>query len=284
MDRDDLLVPEDDAAAFEPQIPVVNKNTAQDAESFWERLIRETEEEDAAALAGGRVIAAPDGDAASPEESSLEERYEKLMAVIANKPSHREMLLRVLALCREEQDFAAVEKTIAGYPEFPAAGQNPYRLISFLIDGGGLEEIAVDGEGEPVTLEQTIGLTEDEADDLVEAYRLQTTEVGRLVAEEHTVTRRMDDLFSLFSDRASFYTELLDFCKQPRTFKDIEALFKGRDLSGLRTLHPESGLAIKPTVFIDNMEKAGAIVWKKDGWVLTEGGGAYLETIMRGSM
>ena len=284
VDQEELFAPEGDTPEYEPHIPIVNKDAAQEAASFWGRLIQETEAEDAIALAGGAVITAADEAGDQEVELTTEERYEKLMAVVANKPSHREILLRVLALCCEEQDFAVVEGTISKYPEYPSTGQNPYRLIKFLIDGGGLKEVAVDEVGEPVTFERTVGLTIDEADDLIESYRLRTTEVGRLVAENHTVTRRMNDLFSLFSDRASFYTELLDFCKQPRKFKDIEALFKGRDLSGLRTLHPESGLAIKPTVFVDNMEKAGAIVWKKDGWVLTEGGGEYLEAILRGSM
>lgn len=284
MEQDDLLVPAGVREnEFEVQVPVVNKDAARDAESFWARLMRETDEADAVALAGGIVIAEPATDDAGEAnaEPTFAERYERLMAVVANRPSHREILLRVLTLCCDEQDFSVVEEAIAGYPEFPGAGQNPYRLITFLVEGGGLEEVAVDAEGEPVTLERTVGLTEDEADDLVASIRLRATEVGRAVADDHTVGRRMDDLLSMFSDRATYYTEVLDFCKEPRRFQDIEALFKGRDLSGLRTLHPESGLAIKPTVFIDNMEKAGAIVWKKDGWVLTEGGGAYLESILR---
>lgn len=283
MERDELFVPEDDMQAFEPHVPVVNKATAADAETFWERIIRETEEEDARALAGGAIVEAS-ADAETDDGLSFEERYERLMKVIANKPSHREILLRTLGLCCEDQSFEAVEQAIASYPEFPAAGQNPFRLITFLIDGGGLEQIAVDAEGAAITPQRTAGMTEDEADDLIAGFRLRTTEVGRQVAEDHSVKHRMDDLFSMLSDRVPSYTELLEFCREPRAFKDIESLFAGRDLSGLRTLHPESGLAIKPSVFVDNMEKAGALVWKKDGWVLTEEGGKYLETIMRGSM
>lgn len=282
MDRDELFVPENTPEAYEPQTPVVNKSN-EDYDRFWNQLMEEADEADRIALEGGRVIEAPvEEDAAEP--LPFEERYERLMAVVANKPSHREILLRILTTCIDVQPLDAMEAAIEAYPEFPAAGQNPFRLITFLIDGGGLDLIEMDAEGNPIDFEQKLGLTEDEADDLVAGFSLRSTDVGRQVAEDHTTRRRMDDLFSLFSDRASYYTELLEFCKQPRAFKDIEALFQGRDLSGLRTLHPESGLAIKPSVFVDNMEKAGAIVWGKDGWILTEGGGAYLESILRGSM
>lgn len=283
MVADDLFMPEDTPETFEPLVPAVH-DSRQEAEDFWTRLIRESDEEDALALAGGAVYSASDGAVSNDEESSLEERYERLMAVVSNKPSHREMLLRTLSLCLEPQAFAAVEGAIQEFPEFPGADQNPYRLITYLVEGGGLEAIEVDAEGVVVDAARKAELTADEVDDLIADTLLQTTEVGRQVAADHTIERRLNDLFSFFSDRASYYTELLDFCKQPRTFKDIEALFGGRDLSGLRTLHPESGLAIKPTVFIDNMEKAGAIVWKRDGWVLTKEGGAYLESILHGSM
>lgn len=282
MDRDELFVPESTPEAYEPQTPVVDKSN-EDYERFWNQLIEEADEADRIALEGGRIIEAPVEEDVV-ESLPFEERYERLMAVVANKPSHREILLRILATCIEVQPLDAMEAAIEAYPEFPAAGQNPFRLITFLVDGGGLDLIAMDAEGSPIDFERKIGLTEDEADDLVAGFSLRTTDVGHQVAEDHTTHRRMDDLFTLLSDRVSYYTELLEFCKQPRTFKDIEALFQGRDLSGLRTLHPESGLAIKPSVFVDNMEKAGAIVWGKDGWILTEGGGAYLESIVRGSM
>ena len=90
----------------------------------------------------------------------------------------------------------------------------------------------------------------------------------------------MRDLFSIFADRTSFYTQIMELCKEPRKFADIESLFAGKDLSAIKTLHPESGLAIKPTVFVDNLEKAGAIAWK-DGWMITKEGRTFLEAITK---
>ena len=285
MADEELFVPEDSPEAYEPMVPVVHKSH-QDYDDFWSRLLAEADEADALALAGGAVYPDPAEEAAAEDapQPSFEERYEKLMDVVSNKPSHREILLRTLSLCTTDQEFGAVEAAIQEYPEYPAAGQNPFRLITYLVEGGGLEQYACDSEGAEIDAARKAGLTEDEVDDLTAAFMLRATDVGRKVAEDHTTERRLTDLYKMFTDRASYYTELLDFCKQPRTFKDIEALFSGRDLASLRTLHPESGLAIKPSVFIDHMEKAGAIVWQKDGWVLTKEGGAYLETILHGSV
>lgn len=282
MDTEELFVPEGSPEAYEPQVPVVNKSH-QEYNDFWNTLMEEAARADRLALEGGAVYP-PAEEEEAEEPAPFAERYERLMTVVTNKPSHREILLRTLALCATNQEFGAVEEAIMGYPEYPAAGQNPYRLITYLVEGGGLEQLACDEEGAVIGAARRAGLTEDEVDDLVHHFTLRATDVGRKVAEDHSTERRLNDLYRLFDDRASYYTELMDFCKQPRTFKDIEALFSGRDLASLRTLHPESGLAIKPTVFIDHMEKAGAIVWQKDGWVLTKEGGAYLETILHGSV
>lgn len=309
--------------AYEARVQTVKKSQ-KECESFWERLVRESEQADLAIIsktkladsAGAPSNVRPDGaaalgacvgvgavDAIEPEPSSgsdssidfdsesnpaielsFEEKYEALMGVVSNKPTHREILIRVLSFCVEEKEFGVVEDAIQAYPEYPAAGQNPYRLIKYLIDGYGLDCLEIDSEGAVITPERKAELTEDELDDLIACFHLKTTEVGKKLSEDLSPHRRLTDLFSLFSDRRQFYTDLLSFCKEPRRFKDIEQLFAGRDLSGLQTLHPESGLAIKPTVFVDNMEKAGAIVWKKDGWILTKEGEAFLEAIAHGSM
>lgn len=271
---------EDATNAYTPQVPVTKRSEG-GSEDLWARLLSEAEEADRAALQG-EPFHAPEAEAAEP--APFEERYEKLMGVVSNKPSHREMLLRTLAFCTEERPFPLVEETIAGYPEFEVADQNPYRLIMYLVDGGGLEMFEVDADGAHIETARKEGLTEDEIDDMIAGYALASTDVGTKLAEDLSTERRLNDLFSMFSDRASHYLDLLDFCKDPRTFKDIEKLFAGRDLSALKTLHPESGLAIKPTVFVDNMEKAGAIVWKGNRWVITKEGEAFLELISRSGL
>lgn len=295
----------DGIETFEPQVQKTKKSW-QEREGFWEKLVAESERADALMCASSvrstETCAPEEGDVPGEDgsafescldceaggvdetfepEESFEKRYERLLGVVNNKPSHREILLRVLSFCAQEREFGVVEDVIQTYPEYPMSGQNPYRLIKYLIDGGGLDYLEIDFEGNVITLERKAGLSEDEIDDLTDCFHVKTTEVGAKLAEDYSPKRRLSDLFSLFGDRKPFYTELLDFCKEPRSYKDIEALFAGRDLSGVRTLHPESGLAIKPSVFVDNMEKAGAIVWNGDGWSLTKEGRSYLESIVR---
>lgn len=286
-----------DEEAYQPRVQVTKKSQ-QEYEGFWDKLVSEGERAEHVLLYGNvdceGQTECPEGvacgdegasiDPAPEEELSFDERYEKLLNVVSNKPTHREILIRTLSFCQEQREFGVVEDAIQAYPEFPFADQNPYRLVTYLVEGGGLEVLEVDHEGLVIEEDRKVGLSEDELDDLIESFHLKTTEVGEKLANDLSPRRRLADIFSLFSDRVSFYTELLNFCKEPRKFKDIEKLFAGRDLSGLRTLHPESGLAIKPTVLVDNMEKAGALVWKKEGWILTKEGEAYLESIARASM
>lgn len=272
------------------------RKTNEEFEAFWAHLAEESEtvrgnhdqrtelyaENDISASPSKAEIgsdAKSDTEGEIPAEPSFEQRYQTLLDVINNKPSHSEILRRILAFCRERKDFTEVEDKVQTYPEYSNAGQNPFRLITYLLDGDGLDLLELDEAGNELTDEQKTGLTEDEIDDLIDTYALETTEVGRAVADDLAPERRLDQIFGFFSDRRPLFTELLEFCRQPRSFKEIEKLFAGRDFSAIKTLHPESGLAVKPTVFVDNMEKSGGLVWK-DGWIITKEGEEYLKAFL----
>ena len=253
---------------YTPLVETVH-HSAKEADDFWARL-----EAEAQAAAATPVLWTP----APKEERPYEERRAKLLDIISNRPSHRELLIRILSTCVEQKEFSRVEAEIQTFPEYEYAGQNPYRLISYLLDGEGLDLLEIGFDGLPLTDEIKTGLTEDEIDDLIDVYHLKTTALGNDILADLAPERRMRDLFSIFTDRTSFYTQIMELCREPRKFTDIEALFNGVDLSSIRTLHPESGLAIKPSVFVDNLEKAGAIAWN-NGWTLTKEGSAYLKAM-----
>lgn len=267
-------------------------------ESFWAKMVEESNEETGASTTTsiktstemlGEIEAEETDDIAEAEagnaeeqlpEPTFEQRYEKLMEVVNNKPSHTEILRKILIYCEERRDFTRVEEKIQTYSEYPNTGQNPYRLIKYLIDGEGLSLLELDEDENILADEKKEGLTEDEIDDLILSYALETTEVGKAVKDNFAPKRRLNYIFEFFNDRQSIFSDLLQFCREPRSFKEIETLLSGKNLSSIKTLHPESGIAIKPTVFVDNMEKAGGIVWK-DGWVITKEGEEFLKEFLK---
>lgn len=267
-------------------------------ERFWDELDAEVRAHEAAentrktssgavAAAGAAtaVDAVPevDGEAAldleaeSAPELTFEQRCERVRATVAEgRSSHREILRKILEFCRQQRELGEVERAVQGFPEFAYAAQNPYRLIIYLVDCGGLEQRELDEQGAIVTPERKEGLAEDEVDDLVLTYAFETTDAGRVVADELAPKGRLNKLLSAMPERAQTYLDVLEFCRQPQPFDAIDKLLGARDFSAMKSLNTGSSVALKPSVFVDKLERAGGIVWK-DGWVLTDAGRAYLE-------
>lgn len=244
---------------------------SEEFETFWEELARD--EGDAAGAANLR----PSGNAKT--EEGFSSTCEALRRVMENKPLQRESLYRVLVLCQERKAVEDVERTIEGYPEFPLIMQPAYRLIRFLIDGGGLRRLEIDSAGLVVSEERKTGLSADGIDDLVEAYMLETTDVGRAIACEYAPMRRMRRLFEKFPDRVGIYADLLELCCEPCTYADVEKLIPKERVEGLRTLNYEPGCLMKPSVFVDNLESSGALVWMDHRWHTTSEGKLVLRRL-----
>ena len=134
-----------------------------------------------------------------------------------------------------------------------------------------------DEDGNVVAPEQKEGLTEDEIDDLVAAFSFKTTEVGSYFVEYNRPSARLVDLMHLAPERSDTYIELLEFVDgDARTYPQIEALLSGRPV--LETVIDGHRETMQPSVFVDKLERAGALVWK-DGWTLTEEGREFLQDL-----
>ena len=222
----------------------------------------------------------------SPEEleelkkKQFEETCQRIREALNKRPAHKEILRRILVFCRTAQPFDVVEDEIQTFPEFEHSGQNPFRFNKYLLDCGGLILLDLDEEGNLITEEQKAGKTVDEIDDMIFSFALETTEAGNAVAEEHDPTKRLETTFRLFGDRKHIFTELLNFCKQPHNYFDIEKHFAGWDFTGLKTTSLEKSISLKPSVFVVNMEEAGGIVWKNNSWMITKEGEAMLEKLL----
>lgn len=242
--------------------------------------------EDGRTIDGIDAIAARDMERAAMEEElasqapedelTFDEKVEQCMKTVMRSNRFREILRKTLVFCLTRRPLPEVEDEIQTYPEYKAAAQNPYRLIKFLVDNYGLDMLDIDEDGEVVTPERKVGLTEDEIDDLVVEFQLETTEVGEEVARRLEPESRIATLLREFPVRLGSYRDVMNFCREPKTMKEINKLFENVDLKALGTMHSDDTIAIQPSVFVDKLEKAGAMYW--DGkWKLTAEGRAFLK-------
>jgi hypothetical protein len=238
-------------------------------------LETDVDEQTLATPASGEIEPEP-----GPAALTFEERFDKVSSAVLKQPLHREILYRTLLFCKQQRDLPDVEAEIATYPEFAHAAQNQYRLITFLVDAGGLDRLELDEDGAAVTPERTEGLTENEIDDLVVSYALITTDAGAAVADALDPKRRIFEIFGLDPAYEDTYVELLEFCEEPRKIADIDALLKDRSV--LAFGRTASTQAIKPSFFVDQLERGGGIVWK-NGWVISDEGREIL-AVMRKEM
>ena len=212
-------------------------------------------------------------DCETQPERPFEERLYDLERAVVRQPLHREILYRTLAFCETGRLLREVEEEIESYPEFQHAVQDQYHLALVLERAGGLERIELDEDGEVVTADRKAGLSEDEVDDLVYDVRFETTELGREFVSRHTPKARLEELLDLVPARRSTYVEVLEFCEEPRSYDEVKKLLEGRDV--LHAGEDGTRQPIQPSVFLDKLERAGAVVW--DGaWRLTEGGKDFL--------
>lgn len=240
-------------------------------------------DDDAVAREAARLMAKDQSvlEQATEVEETVSEplTHEEQVAVIVklmDNPRFREIYYAILDYCQEQRRLGDVETLVGQQPEFEHCGQNQYRLIINLEDAGALDRIELDEQGTCVTEEMKEGLTEDEIDDLVFDYAFIDTEAGREVRNQMKPEKRMDDLMNMFPKRAQTYCRVLDFCKQPRTFQEINSLLKGADVLSTGSANTITNVPLQPSVFIDQLERSGALVWK-GSWNVTEGGRRYLE-------
>ena len=199
---------------------------------------------------------------------------------VGSQNALREALYKTLAFCQQPHEFTEVEDFIAQTDEFVYSHimQTPFAMIQMLVDAGGLAQTPLDSEGSPIADKQLANLSEDEADDLISTYRIQTTDAGvetvRLLAPE----RRIEAQLSLRPHRRDTYFAVLDFCMQPRKFPEIEALFK--NVPGLSQDIVADHHKLSPDFYVDKLDKAGALVWR-GAWVATDAGKRMLQAHKR---
>ena len=218
-------------------------------------------------------------DCERPADRTFDERVADIRRMM-DTPRFREIYFAILDFCLERRTLGQVELLVGARPEFEYCGQNQYRLIANLEDAGALERTELDEDGCAVTEDRKEGLTEDEIDDLVVEYAFDTSDAGRVVCDEMQPAKRMKKLMDLFPQRVKAYCQVLEFCKTPRSFKEIDALLKGSEVLKSGSANTITNIPLQPSVFIEQLERSGGLVWK-GSWNITEGGRNCLESVQK---
>ena len=230
-------------------------------------------------------VASLDAEATNEEETfddfsneiTFEEAVQALTETVNKAPLHREIFLKVLNLCTKQHSLTEVEQAIQEYPEFPSVAQSPYSLVRTLVHAGGLAWLELGNNGRPLTLADKEGLTSDEIEDITYGYAVITTPVGEQVADDLAPAKRLRSLIDYMPQRLSAYVDVLNFCRESRSFKEVEAFLRAR---GGNTLVAKTGSQpLNPSFFVDSLERAGGLVWN-NGWQITPGGLELLKTLV----
>lgn len=86
---------------------------------------------------------------------------------------------KALGFCTQQRSFSEVEAEIATYPEFRYVEYSQAAILDILVQVGALEKRNLDKSGGIVPVARLRALSEDDRDDLVVAYALETTEAGK---------------------------------------------------------------------------------------------------------
>ena len=216
-------------------------------------------------------------DAEEPHLLTDAERMRVLEDAVMRHPLNREILYKTLLYCQDERLLADVEAFILALPEAASATQNPYRMIQTLEKAYGLDRREYDGDGNAISPEAKIGMDEDEIDDLICSYSFVTTDLGADFVKQHEPRARIAELFAMSPERVDAFVELLEFIDEaPRSYSEICDRLKGHP--ALTVLIDGTFVEIQPSVFVDKLERSGALVWI-GGWSLAEAGKGFLNDL-----
>jgi hypothetical protein len=212
------------------------------------------------------------------QDSNAQGSPSDVESLLKANPLYRPILVRILKYCNGTRRLLRdLEDRIAEYPEFKQSTHPQYYLIMWLVERGSLDMFELDAEGAVISDERKSELTPDEIDDLVEDWSFETNEVGREVLKEFDPKHRLIDLLGIVPERYDTYLEVLTFLQEKRSYAEVDALLRGRDV--LMSGRPEGERPMQPSVFIDKLAASGGIAFD-DGWMITEEGKELLDVIL----
>lgn len=222
---------------------------------------------------------------AEAARETLDERsVAEIVDCVCKHPRHRELLYKTLSHCTEERTLADVEEWIERQPEYASALQDASALVKSLSEHRGVLVVTRDEEGNPLSEEDLLTMTQQGERERVAAAlsgrTIATTPQGKAAVSLLSPERRIDAFARKIPGRRNAFVELLEFCKTPRTLGEVNALFENSPY--LDPTEQSGRQRLRPAYFLDRMEEAGGLVWDK-AWVTTEAGKLFLASEGLGS-
>lgn len=219
---------------------------------------------------------------------------------IASEPKVEKALWRLLAFCEDERDFEEIVEEVSAYPEVKNSPFAVETLLFWLIDAGAVQRLrngepwegddaqedsnaadvfAADAESEKGEFLYEEGLetsdlnieSEDAEEPVVETFLI--SEAGATSLAAFRAADPIADLRSRHERYEPLFTEILNFCRTPQAKAAIDDIVRGNPL----TENPR----VLPAFFIDQLERAGALIWD-GGWKTAEAGEQWLAASSEG--
>lgn len=176
----------------------------------------------------------------------VDDATKKVLNRLLNEPGYSTVLFKILAYCDSARSFSDVESKILSFPEMKGALQSPKILLKWLVEAGGIEQIALQEE-EPIW---------------------HTTVAGQNVVEQEAFHNRLRRLFDQELKYQDIYLKVLQACMLPKSRAEIEAMLDGNPAL-------ESPI-VYPSFFLETLERSGALEWN-DKWQITQTGESLLK-------
>jgi hypothetical protein len=210
-------------------------------------------------------ISEPENDTRSPRE--------RVSGLIDSLKPHKNILFGLIDFCRKPQTAEAVDVRLSELTRFQYCVYDGVELRRLLQEAGGLEylEPATDETDEAETRTQV------EKDDkgreyLVIRKRREGLWLSAAAAvellNEQDANRDFQLLIQAEPRYFDVYRQIIEYCRLPKTVKEIDALINGHPL--LKEPRRYSGY------FIERLEKNGGLEWRGN-WVSTPLGMSLLE-------
>lgn len=174
----------------------------------------------------------------------------KILRKISAEPVYRVVLYKILALCETVRSSTEIDQAVRSFPEMKTALQSPQVLLSWLVQEGGIEQVAA-----------------KEAADKEQDPMWCTTQPGRAVVENESPANRLVRLLAQEPIYHDIYLQVLRACISPKSKAEVESILRGNPV--LET--PK----VYASFFLEGLEAAEGIEWNSK-WCTTNAGKMFV--------
>jgi hypothetical protein len=180
------------------------------------------------------------------ESQDLERATTKVLQRISAEPADKIVLCKILAFCESARSYPEIWHEVRAYPEMKTALQTPQVLLTWLVEAGGVEQVAAE-EQEPTW---------------------RTTPAGRNVIRIEDPGDRLERLLAQDSVYREIFLQVLQLCIVPTSRSEIESMLNSHPLLE----NPK----VYASYFVEALERARGLEWA-DKWRTTQAGKEFVK-------